>query len=91
MHIPSQHTGALMTTLTIRKLPPEVKNRLRVRAALQGHSMEEEARRILSEACEAEMQPRSAFAALRRHFVDIGGVELELPKREPGREPPTFD
>ena len=33
--------------LTIRKLDPVVKERLRVRAARHGHSMEEEVRRIL--------------------------------------------
>lgn len=80
-----------MATLTIRKLDPEVKNRLRVRAAQQGHSMEEEARRILTEACETEAAPENAYAAIRRHFADIGGVELELPVRGRGREPPSFD
>lgn len=80
-----------MTSLTIRKLDPVVKNRLRVRAAELGHSMEEEARRILSEACTAEPAPRTAYSALRRHFADIGGVDLELPPRSPGREPPAFD
>jgi plasmid stability protein len=40
-----------MATLTIRRLDPAVKERLRVRAAQRGHSMEEEARRILSESC----------------------------------------
>ncbi len=40
-----------MANLTIRKLEPATKERLRLRAARRGHSMEEEARRILSEAC----------------------------------------
>ena len=74
--------------LTIRKLNPVVKERLRVRAARHGHSMEE-VRRILGETLKAE--PTNAFDRLRRHFADIGGVELELPPRLPGREPPTLE
>lgn len=79
-----------MSTLTIRKLDPAVKERLRLRAARHGHSMEEEARRILNAACEIESTPDTAYARLRRYFVDIDGVELELPPRSPGREPPDF-
>lgn len=75
--------------LTIRKLDPAVKERLRVRAARHGHSMEEEVRRILSETLKAE--PTNAFDRLRRHFTDTGDVELELPRRLPGREPPPLE
>jgi plasmid stability protein len=40
--------------------------RLRVRAALHGHSMEEEARRILSESCGSVSRPENlADIALR--------------------------
>ena len=38
-----------MTTLTIRKLDDEIKSRLKIRAAINGHSMEQEARLILKE------------------------------------------
>ncbi|MFO1035675.1 MAG: plasmid stabilization protein [Geminicoccaceae bacterium] len=78
-----------MANLTIRKLDPTVKERLRVRAAQHGHSMEEEARRILSQTLQPE--PQNAYDRMRRHFIDLGGVDLELPERQPGREPPTFD
>jgi plasmid stability protein len=37
-----------MATLTIRKLSPEVVERLKARAILQGHSMEQEARDLLT-------------------------------------------
>ncbi len=50
--------------------------------------MEEEVRRILSETLEPE--PTNAFDRLRRYFADTGGVDLELPPRLPGREPPPF-
>lgn len=40
-----------LAVLNIRNLPDEIHLRLRVRAAKAGHSMEAEARAILSEAC----------------------------------------
>ncbi len=39
-----------MSSITVRKLDPALKERLRVRAAERGHSMEAEVRRILREA-----------------------------------------
>jgi antitoxin FitA len=39
----------MSTTLTIRNLDPDVKRKLRLRAALHQHSMEAEVRAILSE------------------------------------------
>ena len=80
-----------MANLTIRKLEPAIKERLRLRAARRGHSMEEEARCILREACPPQPEAATAYARLRRYFVDLGGVELTLPSRQPGRQPPEFD
>ncbi len=80
-----------MTSLTIRRLDPAVKERLRLRAARHGRSMEEEARQILSATCGPEDKPQNAFEALRRPFAGLGGADLELPDRGPGREPPSFD
>ena len=79
----------VVANLTIRKLDPAVKESLRRRAARHGHSMEEEARRILSEICAP--QPTNAFDRIRRHFAATGGIDLELPPRSPGRPPPDFD
>jgi antitoxin FitA len=77
-----------VTSLTIRKLDPAVEERLRVRAASHGRSMEEEARAILRDAlppaAEPTPEPANAFERLRRHFVGIG-VDLELPPRHAGR------
>ena len=82
-----------MATLTIRNLDAAVKERLRVRAAEHGHSMEAEARRILQRALAREDTRGSMNLAERIHarFAALGGVDLELPPREPGREPPTFE
>nr|WP_126402226.1 plasmid stabilization protein [Blastochloris tepida] len=75
--------------MTIRGLDAGVKARLRRRAAERGHSMEEEARQLLTRAL---AEPETGLAsAIHRLFAPLGGVELDLPPREPGREPPTFD
>lgn len=80
-----------MASITIRNLDDEVKARLRVRAAGRGHSMEEEARRILREAVESDGGPTNLVTAIRDRFAPLGGVELEIPPREPMRDPPRFD
>lgn len=80
-----------MASITIRKLDPEVKTRLRVRAAEHGRSMEEEARVILREAVERKPEPRDLVSIIRECFGPLGGVDLELPPREPAREPRRFD
>ena len=82
-----------MATLTIRNVDAAVKERLRLRAARHGRSMEAEARRILSEAVASDGdQPEPNLAeAIRRRFAPLGGVDLELPPREFVDEPPSFD
>ena len=80
-----------MTSITIRNLDDKVKARPRVRAADNGQSMEEEARLILREAVEQKKPPRNLVAAIRARIAPLGGVDLELPPREPVREPPFFD
>ena len=83
-----------MASLTIRNLDPAIKERLRVRAAEHGHSMEAEARRILHTTPKEPERPpeRDLYERIRARFAPFGGVdELALPPREPGREPPRFD
>ena len=81
-----------MASITIRKLDDEVKTRLRIRAAENGRSMEEEARIILREAVDMEATPTKGLAAaLQELFRPFGGVELDIPPREPMRDPPGFD
>ncbi len=80
-----------MANITIRNLDDDVKTRLRMRAAENGHSMEEEARRILREAVRRKPSAQNLARSIRARFAPLGGVELELPPRGPGREPPRFD
>ena len=79
-----------MASITIRNLEDEVKIRLRVRASANGRSMEEEARVILREAVSREAEPENLAIFIRECFVPYGGVDLEIPPREPMREPPDF-
>ena len=83
-----------MSSITIRKLDPALKERLRVRAAEHGHSMEAEARDILQHAlpqAQGELTIGELFQQIHERFVALGGVELELPSRKSSREPPRFD
>ena len=80
-----------MASITIRNLDDDVKTRLRVRAAEHHRSMEEEVRVILREAVGHAPNPQSLSEIARALFGPDNGVDLELPPREPMREPPSFD
>jgi plasmid stability protein len=81
-----------MPSITIRNLEETLKSRLRVRAAQHGRSMEEEARHILRAAlAEKARGPVNLFEAIRRHVAPLGGVDLDIPRRGPMREPPRFE
>lgn len=79
-----------MASITIRNLEDNLKHRLRVRAAERGHSMEEEARDILRQVVGEDAPPRNLAAAIRARVGPLGGIEHDLPAREPMREPPQF-
>jgi plasmid stability protein len=81
-----------MASITIRRLDDRTKQRLRIRASRNGHSMEQEAREILRLALNDKQPVEENLAeSIRKRFAPFGGVELEIPPRGPGREPPTFD
>jgi plasmid stability protein len=82
-----------MATLTIRNFDDSLEERLRVRAAEHGHSIEAEARRILQSALADKPLPssRNLYERIHARFAALGGVDLELPPREPVRDPPRFD
>ena len=76
-----------MASITIRNLDDDIKHRLRVRAAMHGHSMEEEARAILRHAIGEADPPRNLAAAIRARVAPSNRMDLELPVREAMREP----
>lgn len=79
-----------MASLTIRNLEEDTKARLRVRAAQNGRSMEEEARAILR-ATVAGATAADFWARSRTLFAGANGVDLETPSRVDDRLPPAFD
>jgi antitoxin FitA len=86
-----QSEAPSMSSITIRNLDPAVKERLRVRAAQHGHSMEAEARRILQTTLKEPDRPptRNLYERIRARFEPLGGADdLELPPRLPDRDRP---
>ena len=77
-----------MASITIRNLEDDIKQRLRVRAAEHGRSMEEEVRDILRRVMSDAATPRDLAAAIRTRVTPGARVDLDLPAREPMREPP---
>jgi plasmid stability protein len=77
-----------MASITIRNLETETKRKLKIRAAMNGRSMEQEAREILKSTL-AQTSRRKANLAERIHeiFGPLGGVELERLPRDPVRDP----
>ena len=93
-----------MASITVRNLDEGLKRRLRIRAAENGRSMEQEVREILGDALREDPsmppeEPLSTGADLAAGIMalfapihaEFGDIELELPPRDPVREPPRFD
>lgn len=81
-----------MGAVHIRRVNDDLKSRLRIRAAENGRSMEEEARTILRDALSDKGPPSHTLAqSIQDLFAPLGGVELEFPPRQPMRDPPTFE
>jgi len=83
-----------MASITIRRLDETTKRKLRIRAARNGHSMEQEAREILKHELDAALpkltKPKTGadfVKAIREIFEPLGGVDLEIPPRGPIRDP----
>jgi len=74
-----------MASLSVRKIDDNLYERLRIRAAHHGVSMEEEVRRILKRAVSA---PERLGDLAMEYFGD-NGVELDLPHRAP-HDPMAF-
>ena len=81
-----------MARVTVHNLDEGLKRRLRIRAAKHGKSVEQEARDILRAALDHESPQGTDLAStIRARFAPLGGVDLDLPSREPVRQPPDYD
>ena len=83
-----------MTSIIIPDVDEKLRASLEARAARRGKSLEAEARDILQEVL-AEREPDQAqenlYAKIRSVVEPLGGIQLELPARQPVREPPRFE
>ena len=86
-----------MTTLYIPRLNPGTEDRIRVRAARNGRSLEAEARTILTEAVATDPEPepatpeqptgKSFYEEIRSIVEPVEGFDLERLPKEPPRAP----
>ncbi len=70
-----------LSAMSIRNIDDRVKERLRVRAARHGRSMEAEVRAILTAAVTEPGEASGLAEAILDRFGELGGVELDLPPR----------
>ena len=80
-----------MTSLTIRNVDDATKQRLRIRAARHGVSMEEEVRRILKEALHPAEAPSGLGKRLRDRFAGLAAEECVVPMRQAQRSALQWD
>ena len=77
-----------MASIVIRNLDETTKRKLKIRAATNGRSMEQEAREILKSTLAQGARKKAHVAErIREIFDPLGGVELERMTREPVRDP----
>ncbi len=79
-----------MATVTVRNLPDEVHQAIRLQAAQHGRSTEAEIREVLTRSVRPEVRLRIG-TELRRYAEQIGGVELEIRRNAAPIGPATFE
>lgn len=70
-----------MAAISVRDLDDGVRERLRVRAASNGQSMEAEIRDILTAAVSEPEPAADLFSTLLDRFGELGGADLPIPAR----------
>ncbi|MCH9770594.1 MAG: hypothetical protein K0U12_06915 [Gammaproteobacteria bacterium] len=77
-----------MASFSIRKLDDRVYRKLRIIAARHGVSMEEEARRILTNAVSAKVKVGQVF---QKYFGKANGIDLTTSADKKPHQPMDFD
>jgi plasmid stability protein len=76
-----------MASMTIRDLDDRLKRRLRIQAARNNRSMEEEARAILRAALSTDSSSaKSLYKSIRARIEPLGGLDLQIAPRDPIRD-----
>ncbi len=78
----------MMASFSIRKLDDQIYQKLRIRAARHGISMEEEVRQILTEVVSV---PEQITAVFQTHFGSKNGVDLDIQNQRGPHEPLDFN
>ncbi len=76
-----------MASLTIRKLPDDIKQSLRERAAKNGRSLEDEARRALIALVRPNKEPNRKSIGEMLFEMSRPGIDLPIPPRSRARIP----
>jgi plasmid stability protein len=81
-----------MPNMMIRNIDPWVEAQLQKLSVIHGRSVEDEAHEILRAALPLEVGDSVAMLrSIRQRVEAFGGIDIELPPREPMRDPPDFD
>jgi plasmid stability protein len=84
-----------MTSIIIPDVDNDLEQRLKIRAAGHGRSIEAEARAILRLAlggAEGEAAASGSLGDSIRAIVEpVGGIDLDIPPRKQIRQPPKFE
>jgi plasmid stability protein len=89
IHLGTAIIDVMTDSVIVRKLPPGLKQGLRERAAAHGRSVEAEVRQILMDVVFPDEDFVLRWVEGACSLPD--GPELELPERQPGRAPVTFE
>ncbi|VVN42710.1 hypothetical protein PS684_03134 [Pseudomonas fluorescens] len=71
-----------MASITIRNIDGPLMDQLRINAAQNGNSIEEEARMILGRALIRRDSAGGLGRRIRQRFSSVGGIDLGLPSRQ---------
>ncbi len=77
-----------MANLSVRKLDQRVYEKLRIRAAKHGVSMEEEARQIIAQVVTGSDRISTIF---QKYFGSKNGINLDIPDQRKPHEPMDFN
>jgi plasmid stability protein len=80
-----------MASLTIRNLDDSIKELLRIEAAHNGHSMEEEARLILRKSLVSVGKSKGLGSRINARFSPFGGFDENLQERNAPVRTVEFD
>jgi len=78
-----------MGSLTLRNIDDSLKASLRMRAAINSRSMEEEARQILRQSLLREKSTVGIGTRISQRFAAVGGIDLPEASRSAPRRPPA--